>query len=289
MNAVARSYLYVPGDRPDLMVKALARGADALILDLEDAVAPASKVAARRLVAEFLALPRDTEGAAPALWVRLNPGAATGLDLDAVVGKELVGVCLAKAETAEEVVAVAAALDDLEQQRGIEPRTIAISPLLESAAAVLRAQQIASVPRVSQVQVGEADLCADVGVELGPDEREMLWARSQVVFASAAAGAQPPVGPVSTNYTDLDAFYASTLALKRLGYRSRACIHPAQISIVNEVFTPTEDDIARARSMILALETAVRNGRSVFFTDSFGRLVDPALVRIARRVLATAR
>ncbi|TAM93425.1 MAG: CoA ester lyase [Jatrophihabitans sp.] len=281
-----RSHLYVPGDREDVMSKAAARGADALILDLEDAVVPASKAAAREAVAAFLR-GRPGGAAEPEIWVRINPGEAAAADLEAVVLPGLAGVCLAKAETAAEVAAVAAALDDLERSRGIAAGTVAVSPLLESGAAVLRAAQIAAAPRVCRLQVGEADLRADLGVELGPDERELLWIRSQVVTVSAAAGLEPPVGPVSTDLRDLEALRVSTLALKRLGYRSRACIHPAQVAVVNDVFTPTVDEVRRAREIVARFDAAAANASGVF-TDAQGRMVDLAVVRTARRTLASA-
>ncbi|MGH3492435.1 MAG: aldolase/citrate lyase family protein, partial [Sciscionella sp.] len=131
-----RSHLYVPGDRPDVLAKAVGRGADALIVDLEDAVAPAAKDTARAAVARFLREQPAAGSTGPALWVRLNPGGAALADLEAVLAPSLAGVCLAKAESAGEVATVADALDRLERKRGVTPGSTAISPLLESAAAV---------------------------------------------------------------------------------------------------------------------------------------------------------
>jgi citrate lyase subunit beta/citryl-CoA lyase len=288
MSSAARSHLYVPGDRPDVLAKAAGRGADALIIDLEDAVAPARKAAAREIVAAFLAERGDAGTEAPALWVRVNPGAEALADLDAVVSASLTGICLAKAESVEDVTRVADALDELETGRGLAPRAIAVSPLLESASAVLRAAGIAGAPRVARLQVGEADLSADVGVELGADEREFLWVRSQVVLISAAAGIEPPVGPVSTNFRDLDALRESTLALKRMGYRGRACIHPAQVAVVNDVFTPSPEEVERAHTLVNGYQAAEAAGAGVF-TDADGRMVDLAVVRAAQRTLALAQ
>ncbi|GAA4988904.1 hypothetical protein GCM10023205_69920 [Yinghuangia aomiensis] len=118
------------------------------------------------------------------------------------------------------------------------------------AAAVLAARDIAGAPRVRRLQVGEADLCAELGVEPGTDERELLGVRSQIVPTSAAAGIEPPVAPASTNFTDLAALQASTEALRRLGYRGRACIHPAQLAVVHGVFTPSAEEVARARALL---------------------------------------
>jgi citrate lyase subunit beta/citryl-CoA lyase len=280
---VARSYLYVPGDRQEMLAEAATRGADALILDLEDAVAPACKDWAREAVRAFLHDPP----VGPALWARVNPGSAALPDLDAVIAPTLAGVCLAKAESAIEVTALADALREFEGRRGIAPGTVAIVPLLESASAVTRIDEIAAVPRVSRLQVGEADLMADLGVELGPDERELHWVRSRAVLASAAAGIAPPVASVSANFRDANALRESTLALKRLGYYGRACIHPAQVAVVNDVFTPTAQELARARKTVDGYEAALAASEGVF-VDTDGRMVDIAIVRAARRLLELA-
>ncbi len=196
----------------------------------------------------------------------------------------MAGICLAKAESAAEVAAVAGLLDRLEAERAIAAGSIGIAPLLESAAAVLRAAEIAQAPRVRRLQVGEADLKADTGIEPGDDERELLWVRSQVVLASAAAGIDPPVGPVSTNFRDLDALRASTEAVRRLGYRGRACIHPAQIAVVHEVFTPSPEQVDAAQALIAAYDAAVAAGSGVLIGPD-GRMVDEAVVRQARRLV----
>ncbi len=272
-----RSHLYVPGDRPDVLAKALDRGADALIVDLEDAVPLARKDAARSAVLGWLdELPEIT---AAEIWVRVNQGASGHEDIRALArSPRVTGFCLAKTESAEEVVAVAELLDAAGSAAGL-------APLLESAAAVLRAQDIAGAPRVSRLQVGEADLRADTGILPGPDERELAWVRSWVVLVSAAAGLEPPVGPVSTDFRDLDVLRESTEALRRMGYRGRACIHPAQVAVVNDVFTPSVEERAAARRVVDAYEAALAQGAGVVLGDD-GRMIDEAVVRQARRLLA---
>lgn len=284
----ARSHLYVPGDRPEVLAKASGRGADALIVDLEDAVAPSAKAAAREVVAAFLGRSAPARGSGPQLWVRVNPGEAGVLDTRAVVSQALSGICLAKTESADDVARLAQSLDRLERAHGITAGTIAIAPLLESAGAVLRAGEIAVAPRVTRLQVGEADLSAELGVELGPAETELLAARSHVILVSAARGIEPPVGPVSTSVRDLDALRESTIALRRMGYRSRAAIHPAQLPVINAVFTPTAEETDRARRLVSRYEAALAAGDGVF-TDDTGRMVDLAVIRAAQRTLATAR
>jgi citrate lyase subunit beta/citryl-CoA lyase len=273
-----RSALYVPGDRPDRFAKALASGADAVILDLEDAVAPDAKARAREAVAAFLAAEGGPPGAE--LWVRLNAGAARERDVAAVAGAvALTGVCPAKAEDRGEL----DALDALLRAHGAGDGVL-VEPLLESAAALFAARELAAAPRVRRLQLGEADLAADLGATPGPGDAELLWARSVAVAASAAAGAQAPLGPVSVELRDLAAFRASTEAVARLGFGGRACIHPAQVTVVNAVFTPDDERVAWARDVLARLEAA---GGGVA-TGADGRMLDEAVARAARRVLARA-
>lgn len=276
---LSRSALYVPGDAPDKLRKALDRGADELIVDLEDAVAPANKALARDVVFAWLDGIEKTD---VKVWVRINPGADRFLDVDAIAEcEELEGFVVAKTETAAELVELDARLTELGS-------TAKVVPLLESAGAVLAAREIAAAPRVERLQIGEADLRADVGIEPGVDERELLFSRSYVVFASSAAGIQPPIAPVSTEFRDLDAYRASTEALARMGFVGRACIHPAQAVVANEVFTPSEEKVMWAREVLDALEAAEKSGSGVA-VDSRGRMLDEAVARQARLVLARVR
>ena len=220
------------------------------------------------------------------LWVRVNSGVdLQAADVEAVVGPALTGLVLAKTENAGDVERVVAQVETLEKERGLENGAIAMGPLLESASAVLQSVQIALAPRVRRLQVGEADLRADVGITPGDDERELLWVRSSVVLASTAAKISPPVGPVTPNFLDVAALKRSTLGLKRLGYVGRACIHPSQVAVVNEVFTPTALEVDKAQALIARFDAA---GGGVLVDDD-GRMVDEAVVRQARRLLTLAR
>lgn len=160
----------------------------------------------------------------------------------------------------------------------------AVSPLVESAAGLLAAAQLATAPRVTHVQLGEADLTADLGLDPDDDGTELLFARSTVVTASAAAGIQPPLGPVSTDFRDLTAFRAGTERLRRLGFAGRACIHPSQVPVVDEVFRPSRAAVDAARDVVERLAGA-GNGVAL---DSGGRMIDEAVARQARRVLSAA-
>jgi len=274
---LSRSALYVPGDAPDKLRKALDRGADELIVDLEDAVLPANKATARDIVWAWVDGIPETD---VKIWVRINPhGPEREADVRALAAcEELAGFVAAKTENAEELVALDALLTEL----GSSARVV---PLLESADAIFNAREIARAPRVERLQVGEADLRADVGVTPGADERELLYARSHVVFASAAAKIAPPIAPVSVEFRDLDAFRASTEAVARLGFVGRACIHPAQVAVANDVFTPTADEVAKATALLERFSA----GDAGVGVDADGRMVDEAVLRQARGVLSRAR
>jgi citrate lyase subunit beta/citryl-CoA lyase len=267
-----RSFLYVPGNRPKMLATALSRGADALIVDLEDAVPAAEKAATRDAVATWLT---SLPPAAP-VYVRVNAGPEGLGDARAVAGPALRGLVVAKASL-EQVTTLGHLLDDLDPAGAV-----GLVPLLETPQAILAAAGIASAPRVTRMQIGEADLAAELGITPGDDS--LLLARSTVVLASAAAGIEPPAAAVTTDFRDLDALRRSTRTLKRLGFRGRACIHPAQLPVVHEVFTPSAGELAEARDLLERFEAA---GGGVCL-DARGRMVDLAVVRDARRVLALA-
>jgi citrate lyase subunit beta/citryl-CoA lyase len=262
----ARSYLYVPGVRPDRFDKALSSGADAIILDLEDAVPHAEKDDARRNVVAWL---REHPNA-PAL-VRVNGGALLIDDVRAVAaaGARCISIPKASAEECERASVVA---------------ELPVIALLETAEAILDARAIASCHNVVRLAIGEADLGAELNVDASDDGREMWPMRAQVVLASAAAKIAPPVAPISTDFNDLEAFAASTHALKRAGFGARAAIHPAQVAAINETFTPSDEEVEAARKLLAAFDAA---GGGVCL-DERGRMVDEAIVRAARRTLDLA-
>ncbi|WP_111719556.1 CoA ester lyase [Homoserinimonas sp. OAct 916] len=278
--SLPRSYLYVPGNAPEKLSKALTRGADALILDLEDAVPMTEKDNARSTVVRWLReQPADL---ATELWVRINPGPLLLTDAGALANiPTLTGLVIAKCEGPGDVSAVA----DLLTARG-DIGTL-LMPLIETARAVLAAPAIAEGPRVHQLQIGEVDLGADTGIEPGADEAELGGIRSMIVLASAAAQINPPLGPVSRLTSDPESLLASTERVRRQGFVGRACIHPAQIPVVHDVFTPTEEEIAEAESVLEVFAEAEAEGSGVVL-DSAGRLIDLAVLRGARKTLALA-
>lgn len=277
----ARSYLYVPADRPDHLARASARGADALILDLEDSVPVTGKARARQLLAGWLA----AQAEAGEWWVRINPGLAEA-DIAETVAPPVRGVVVPKAGPAlmNDVDHLLAAR---ERALGLGPGHFATLPLVETAHGLLTAASLAAAPRVARLGVGEADLTADLGMPAGFGDAEVTPLRLQIVVASAAAGIAAPVGPVWLDYADLAGLRESTQAMLRLGFRARSAIHPAQVATINAVFTPAEAEVARARRLVATFEEAERGGQGVI-TDERGRMIDAAVIRAARDVLARA-
>jgi citrate lyase subunit beta / citryl-CoA lyase len=271
-----RSYLYAPGNDPRKIEKALASEADAVVLDLEDAVAPNRKEEARESVSEVL----RSRPAKP-VFVRVNaPGSALAEeDIGAISGPHLSGLRLPKTESAEAVRGVAERLETLGCEAGIQC-------LIESALGLELAPEISrSHERVVGIGLGEADLAADLGVR---DEVGLLYARSRVVAAARAAGLPGPVQSVYTNVRDMDGLRQSTEVGKNLGFVGRSAIHPAQIPAINEVFTPTEEEVAEAEGLLARLDESAGKGTGAFVLED-GRFVDKAVVESARLTLALAR
>ena len=268
--------------------KALAltdeRRPDAIILDLEDGVAPSSKPRARAAAVELLrdGRPDGRGDGGPQRWLRVNSGALLIDDIaaladGAVDGGRLDGICLAKATLAA-VGDLARMLDETSLA------TVPIAGLIESAAGLLDAVSMARHPRVVALAIGEADLGASLRLEPSPDDRELVPLRMQVVVACAAGGIDPPTGPVATRLRDHDALRSSTTALRRMGFGARSAIHPDQVAIINEVMRPSEAEVAAARALVERYDAAVANGDGVIVSGD-GSMIDEAVVRSARRLL----
>jgi len=272
-----RSYLYVPANDANRLSKSLSRGADALIVDLEDGVAPTEKDIARENLTSFLnSLESSSE-----IWVRVNPEkGALELDLEAAVHQNCLGIILAKTTTLDEINNLDLILSRIEKSCSLD-NSLQVAALIESAAGVFNAQAIANGPRVSRLQLGEADLRADLGTSGESGSTTIQYARSTLVFASAAANINPPVAAVSTNFKDLDAFRKSSQQFKEWGYFGRSCIHPDQLAIANEVFTLSQQEIDAAQDILDRLAAA---GGGVAL-DAKGRMIDEAVAKIARRTL----
>jgi citrate lyase subunit beta/citryl-CoA lyase len=221
-------------------------------------------------------------------WVRVNCGDRGLADIEAVAHYALTGIVVPKAESADQLQTIDRVLSGAETRAGLPIGSIAVSPLVESALGLRALDSLACAPRVTMLQIGEVDLAADLGLDPSPDGIELAGIRSSVVIAGRAAGLEPPVAAVSVDFTDLDSFRVETERLRRAGFFGRACIHPAQIPVVHNVFTPSPQQLDQARSVITAMQEALARGDGTA-TDPSGRLIDEAVVRSARRVMDTAR
>lgn len=265
-----RSWLYVPGDRPDRIGKALASGTDCVIIDLEDAVAQPNKDAARDAVLEALGRERQIP-----ILVRINatdsPNQA--LDLSALrASSSPDGVRVPKCESVDDVTAIA------EQLPGV-----ALHLLIESAKGLQRVDELAAAhPQVATIALGEADLRADMRIS---DDAHLGYARGRLVAAAAAAGLTAPPQSVFTNIDDLDGLRSTSLQAKAGGFFGRTVIHPSQVEIVNTVFLPTNAEVDQARALVEALDA---NDDQAALVLPDGRFVDPAVARSAREVLRLA-
>lgn len=265
----ATSLLFVPGHRPDRFAKAAAAGAGAIILDLEDAVAPEAKVEARDHVTAWLSGP---EAAGVACIVRVNPPGTEwhADDVKAVAAIGGVAVMLPKAESGEAVAAVAAALG----------ADAAVLPLIETATGVLAAQEVLEARGVVRAAFGSIDLSAQLGIE-PTDATAFLFTRCRLVLASAAAGVAPPVDGVVTDVTDDDALETEARHAAALGFTGKMCIHPRQLETVHAVFRPGEEELAWARRVVEAAGDGA-------VTTLDGKMIDKPVVDRARRLLERA-
>jgi len=268
-----------------MLAKVGTRGADAVIADLEDAVAPIRKSEARATVAAWLADLRDP---CFEVWVRIN-STPDLRDADATVAESegLFGLVVPKVQGAEELFELSTRIGSIEAATGLEVGRTRLIPIIETARAMRSVDDIAAAPRVYQLMIGEVDLGAELGVDPA-ETAAFIPLRTEIVVASAAAGIAPPLGPVLADFHDLEELSADTGRLARRGFGSRPAIHPAQVAAINAAFTPTPDQLARAQRLVEAYEAALAAGQGAV-TDEDGRMVDEAVVRVARRVIDAAR
>lgn len=279
-----RSYLYVPGDREDRLTKSLKRGADAVIADLEDAVAPDAKDLARDQIVNWLdrLQPGNTQ-----IWVRVNRGDRCEGDLRAVATHPKVsGVFLPKVDHPDELrdaQRIVAAVRTAGAASAGAAEQLRWAPMIESALGLVQIHHIAAAERVHQLHLGEMDLSADLGISPALDETELLYARSLLVIASRAAGLMPPAAPVSAEINDHAAYRQTSLRLRTMGFVGRDCIHPVQVEMANELFAPSPQEIAWASGVLEQAKT-----HPGAFRDADGLMVDEAVLRRARNTVHLA-
>ncbi len=261
----ARSLLFVPGSRPDRFDKAVDSGADVVVLDLEDAVAPGDKVAARDHVVGWLA-------AGGIAAVRINAQGTDWCDADVVALSDL--GCAVMVPKAEDPAALSL----------IAGRTeAAIIALIETALGVQQADVIAAAGGVSRIALGTMDLAVEIGVD-PTDWSALGYARGRLVVASAAAGLAAPIDGVTVGFRDESLVAADTSTARALGFGGKLCIHPDQISVVHAAFRPADRDLRWAERVLTATDDG--NGGAVAVD---GAMVDPPVIARARALIARAR
>lgn len=280
-----RSLLFVPGHRHDMIQKAAAGAADAMILDLEDGVAPGEKATARSTVAAAL------DGPLPdrlVVLVRVN-GTGSGLldaDLRVAARPRMNGVCLPKCETPADVQSLSVRLLAVEDRLGMSRGRLRILALVETARGVLNAAAIArESTRAWGLVFGAEDFTADAGLARTREGAELAPARAAVSLAAHAAGAEAIDG-IFADFRDEAGLLADTAEARRLGYTAKTVIHPAQIAPVHRVLAPAADEVARARRIVEAFERAAAAGSGIVVVDN--AMVDRPVAVRAQRVLARA-
>jgi citrate lyase subunit beta/citryl-CoA lyase len=288
-----RSFLFVPGNVPRRVEKAFALEADAIILDLEDSVAPGDKARTRKPVAEALGRARRPRG-----YVRVNAASTPWCyeDLVETIGAGVDGVVLPKVESAADLHAIDWLLAALERARGIAEGAIDLMPLIETASGMQRVDRIlqarslrpyASPWRVRRVCFGAADYARELGLSVGPEETELAEARARLVLASRAAGLENPVDSPWFDLADSDAFRRALARSRNAGFQGRLCIHPDQIAAVNAAYSPSDEEIARAERIVAEFRRAEAAGAAAIELD--GQMIDTPIARRAEAVLEAAR
>jgi len=281
-----RSLLFAPGNHARRLERVGDFGSDVVVLDLEDAVADAEKVAARSSTRAALPTYRDA-----VVTVRVN-GVHTGLqegDVEAVVCPELDCLMIPKVETPDVLGELDSLVARLEQERGIAPGQIRFLPLVETALGIARCEEIAfaAPARVVTLVFGLGDFSVDIGVDLTSEATELLYARSRVVVAARAAGFPAPLDGPFPDIHDLDGLRENTLLSRKLGFQGRVVVYPGQVQTVQRTYSELSgEEVEQARRVVEAFEEAEEPGIASIQVD--GRFVDYPIVALAQRVLDKA-
>jgi citrate lyase subunit beta/citryl-CoA lyase len=259
-----RSYLFVPGNRPDRYAKALAAGADAVIVDLEDAVPPKDKSSARAALVAWLSPEHP-------VLIRVNGAESQWFPQDLPLCKSpgVAGVLLPKAENVEDIRAVT-------EHSGA---SMPVLPLIETARGFWNSYALAQAPKVQRLVFGSIDFQVDLAIQ--GEEEELLFFRSQLVLVSRMANLAPPVDGVTTAIDDAERIRRDTLRARRLGFGAKLCIHPRQVNVVNECFEPTAEEESWARRIMEAAEAV--HGAAVSVD---GKMVDRPVIARAEDILS---
>lgn len=281
-----RSLLFVPGNRKDMLEKAVTRASsDALVADMEDSVPDAEKSAARETIAEMLP---SLVSNGHKIVVRVN-ALDTGIleeDMYAAISKYTYAVNVGKVENRWDVAQVDTIMSKIEAAKGIEVGTVRLVLFIESAMAIINAYELCSAsPRIVAVAFGAEDYTVDMGIERTEEGSEVLLPRATVAMAAKAAGVIA-LDPVYANFKDIDGFKKDAELGKSLGYKGKFAIHPSQIEHINDVYSPSQEDIEYARTVVAAFKDAESQGRGAVALD--GKMIDVPVVKRAESLLALA-
>ena len=276
-----RSFLFAPGNHPRKVEKVFQVGADVVILDLEDAVAIAEKPATRATIVD--ALKKQHRGLGYVRINSLNTEFAWG-DFAGVVGPWVNGIVLPKVETADQLQTADWVLAQLERENGLEIGNIDLLPIIETGLGLHNIEAIVMAgTRVKRVSFGAGDFTRDMNLVWTGPEQELAYARGRIVLASRAAGIEPPIDSVFIDLKDREHLELSTQKALEFGFQGKLCIHPDQVGLVNDVFTPDAAEVTRAEKIIAAFKEAEAAGSASIQVD--GYFVDYPIVEKARRVL----
>ncbi|HEX6996483.1 MAG TPA: CoA ester lyase [Gammaproteobacteria bacterium] len=280
-----RSLLFVPGNKANMLTKALDVNADALVPDMEDSVPDAEKAAARETIRSFL--PR-LAAAGPLVIPRVNALGTPWIeaDLDAAVDPRVFAISVGKVRTPDDVRAISRMIAALERRRGLPEGRIGLLPWIETADAIVRCHEILTAdPRIVAAAFGAEDFTHDMGIERLDDESPLDYPRSVLAVAARAAG----IAALDTPYfklRDPEGLAANARRARRLGFKGKFAIHPEQVGVLNESFSPSAAEIADAERIVAAYEEAERAGRGSTSLD--GRVIDVPVVKRARALLLAA-
>ena len=278
--------LFLPGNNPNMLINGGCLGADAVIFDLEDAVSPAEKDAARILVRNTFRY-MDFGGCERIVRINSTDTAYWQADLDEIVPQKPEMILLPKTNTAQDVLTVDAYMTALEEKLGLAQNTVALMPLIETAMGVENAYQIASASkRVQAIFLGAEDLTADLQCKRTKEGAEIAYARSRLVMAARAAG----VAVYDTPFTDVnddEGIVTDTRYAKGLGFSGKASISPRHVEVINQIFSPTEKEIDYAYEVLEAIELAARQGKGAIALH--GKMIDAPIVNRAKQTVAMAQ
>ena len=283
---IRRSWLFAPANHERHATKALQSQADIAVLDLEDAVAAAEKATARQYIVDLM---RTRSTSRPQVFVRVNPldGPFLFRDLQESVIPGIHGLILPKVESASDLATVDWVITQLERERGLTVGSLEVVPLVETARGLAHVAEIAQAPaRVRCLGFGAGDFSTDTLMEWSDAHGGLMWARTQLVVASRAAGLAAPIDSVFPVLDDEPSLLAETQVVKRLGYQGKFCIHPRQITVVNAVFTPSADEVRLAQEIVAAWRRALAAGSAAIRVR--GMFVDYPVAQRAESVLRFA-